>query len=74
MRLSQITVSSSRTINTGDYNSVKLEGSATVVFDEDETDSLDIATGREMARTEVTEQLKMMWSQLKPKNRTNSDV
>lgn len=73
MRLSQITVSASRTINVGNYNSVKVEGAATVTFDEDETDAMDIAEGREMAKAEVMQHLKMMWAELKPKKGTGED-
>jgi hypothetical protein len=73
MKLSQITISASRTINIGNYNSVKVEGSATVTFDEGEGDELDIADGRELAKNEVMDQLKMMWAELKPKKGTGAD-
>ena len=48
MRISQITVTASRTVNTGNYNSLRVEGSATVDLSEgeDKPMQLEIARGR----------------------------
>lgn len=39
MKITEITVGASRTINTGNYNSTRVEGSVTATLDPDDVDS-----------------------------------
>ena len=63
MKISQITISASRTVNLGNYNSLKVEGAATVTLDEH--DLIDIA--RDAAIKEVKEQMEEAFKEFKPK-------
>lgn len=63
MRMSSITVTGSRTINLGNYESLKVEGSCTV--DLDESDIIDLA--RQSAIDEIKLQMQEAAKQLQPK-------
>lgn len=62
MKISQITMSASRTINLGNYNSMQVQGSCTI--DVDEEDLLDLV--RSHAIDEIKEQMSEMFKSLKP--------
>lgn len=66
MRIKEITVGASRTINLGNYNSIKVEGSCTVQLAEGEDGSPYIETARDMAIAEVSEQCKEAYAKMKP--------
>lgn len=67
MRISTITVSASRTINTGNYNSMKVEGACTIELEpgEDESPFIDIARRRAIA--EIKLQMEECYKEVKPK-------
>jgi hypothetical protein len=67
MRIKEVTVGASRTINLGNYNSLKVEGRATLELDEGEDTADHLAVAREIGMAEVKEQLKYAYEQLKPK-------
>lgn len=66
MRIKEITVGGSRTINLGNYNSIKVEGSCTVEFSAGEDEKVFIDAARKTATDEVKTQLKDAYSALKP--------
>ena len=66
MRIKEITVGASRTINLGNYNSIKVEGSCTVELAEGEDGSPFIEMARERATEEVKQQLKEAYVQISP--------
>ena len=63
MKISQITICVSRTINLGNYESLKVEG--TCVVDLEEDDLIDMA--RSKAIDEVKEQMSEAFKECKPK-------
>ncbi len=65
MRISQITIGVSRTVNLGNYNSLKIEGLVTVDLLEDDR----IEDARDLATKEIKEQLKTAYSKFKPKEK-----
>lgn len=69
MYIKEITVGGSRTINLGNYNSIKVEGSCTVHLDESEQDELFIQSAREMATLEVKTQLINAYKSIQPKEK-----
>lgn len=71
MFIKEISVSASRTINLGNYNSIKVEGSCTVHIDETEQDDLFIQSAREIAMAEVKTQLVETYKKIKPPEKTN---
>ena len=66
MRIKEITVGGSRTINLGNYNSIKIEGNCTVEFSAGEEEDIFIEAARNMAIDEVKVQLKHAYANLKP--------
>lgn len=66
MHIREITVGGSRTINLGNYNSIKVEGSCTVHLSESEQEDLFISAAREVAMNEVKVQLVEAYKKLKP--------
>jgi hypothetical protein len=69
MLIKEITVGGSRTINLGNYNSIKLEGSCTVAIHEHEQDEVFLELARATAINEVKTQLKEAYAALKPKEK-----
>ena len=71
MKFKELTVSASRTINLGNFNSLKVEGSATVVVDQnpltDSARAAACAAARAAAIKEVKEQLEEAYKEFKPK-------
>ena len=67
MKIKHITIGASRTINLGNYNSMRVEGSCTVEFDDDETDVFDVSQARALALDEVRTQMAVAYDELKPK-------
>lgn len=63
MKISQITISASRTVNLGNFNNIKIEGSVTINLDEN--DLIDDA--RNIAVNEIKQQMKTAFTELKPK-------
>ena len=66
MKIKEITVGASRTINLGNYNSIKVEGRCTVELADGEDESPFIELAREKATNEVRELLKEAYTELKP--------
>ena len=66
MKIKEITVGASRTINLGNYNSIKVEGSCTVELGDDEQDDVFIAAARITATNEVKTQLVDAYKTIKP--------
>jgi hypothetical protein len=66
MRIKEITVGASRTINLGNYNSIKVEGRATIELEAGEDESPFIERAREKAIEEVRCQLKEAYTALQP--------
>ena len=66
IRISQIRVCASRTINTGNYNSLKIEGECTVDIDAEDQGLESLA--RSMAVEEVKKQLELAFKEFKPAN------
>ena len=66
MRIKEITVGASRTINLGNYNSIKVEGRATIELGEGEDGSPFIEAAREKGIEEVRCQLKEAYTKLQP--------
>jgi len=66
IRISQIRVCASRTINTGNYNSLKIEGECTV--DIDASDSGMESLARATALSEVKKQMEAAYKEFKPAN------
>ncbi len=66
MFIKEITVGGSRTINLGNYNSIRVEGSCTVNLNENEQDEAHLTLAREKALAEVKIQLVDAYKRLKP--------
>lgn len=66
MRIKEITIGASRTINLGNYNSIKVEGRATVELEEGEDGSPFIEAARDKAIEEVKLQLKEAYTKIQP--------
>lgn len=66
MKIKEITIGGSRTINLGNYNSIKVEGSCTVELGNDEQDNVSLEDARIMAIEEVKVQLVESYKRLKP--------
>ena len=66
MRIKEITIGASRTINLGNYNSIKVEGSCTIEIADGEDASPFIEVAREKAIEEVRQQLKEAYKELSP--------
>ena len=64
VRITQITIGASRTINLGNYNSLKVEGSVTVEIDAEDGGLESLA--RAMAIAEVKKQLEEAYSEFQP--------
>ena len=60
-RIKEVTIGASRTLNLGNYNSIKIEGSATV-----EVDGNNVGHARETAINEVKIQLEEAYEKFKP--------
>ena len=71
MRIKEITLTGSRTINLGNFNSIKVEGSCTVSIDENEQDEFFIDTARSLAMQEVKKQMNELYNKLKPSEKKN---
>lgn len=65
MRISKISIASSRTINLGNYESLQVRGECTVELDEN--DLIDVA--RDRAISEVKEQMQEAFAATKPKGK-----
>lgn len=65
MRIKEITVGASRTINLGNYESLKVEGSCTVELSEH--DKGNVETARKIALEEVKTQMNEAYKATKPK-------
>lgn len=63
MRIKEITVGASRTINMGNYESIRVEGSCTIELDDD--DSV-IGPAREAAIAECKLQMNEAYKAIKP--------
>ena len=66
MRIKEITIGASRTINLGDYNSIRVEGSCTIELNPGEDESPFIENARSLAIEEVKCQLKEAYEKVKP--------
>jgi len=66
IRITQITVGASRTINLGNYNSLKIDGSCTVDIDAEDRGLESLA--RSTAVEEVKKQLELAFKEFKPAN------
>ena len=66
MRIKEITVGASRTIDLGNYESIRVEGRATIELQEGEDQSPFIEAARDKAIGEVREQLKEAYTKLQP--------
>lgn len=62
MRIKEITMTGSRTINLGNYNSIKIEGSCTIELAEGES----TVDARALALIEIKNQMNEMHNSLKP--------
>jgi hypothetical protein len=62
MKIKEITVGGSRTINLGNYNSIKVEGRCTVEID----DESELEKAREAATEEVLSQMKHAYERFVP--------
>lgn len=70
MRIKEITVGGSRTINLGNYNSIKVEGSCTVELNTlDDLDGDAVSNARTLATNEVKSQLKEAMTTLSPQQK-----
>lgn len=68
MKITEITVGASRTINLGNYNNMKVQGSCTVSLSSEEADdemTMEMARGK--ALKEVKQQLNDAYTAIKPK-------
>ena len=65
MKISQITITASRTINLGNYESLRVEGSATINIEEDKT----CEQARALAIAEVKQQMQETALACKPKGK-----
>jgi hypothetical protein len=63
MKVKEITVGASRTINLGNYESLKIEGWCTMGLDEND----EVGLVRLAAMDEVKTQLKEMYNEFRPK-------
>lgn len=74
MRIKEITIGASRTVNLGNYNSLKVEGRCTVelpvTFDMEEQSVQEemLAKARSTAVSEVKVQMEEAFEQFKPKS------
>lgn len=67
MKISSITLSASRTINTGNYNSLKVEGSATVELADGEDTPMQLEIARSRAIGEIKTQMQEAYNEVKAK-------
>lgn len=63
MKITQITISAARTINLGNYESLRVEGSCTIELDKAD---VDLAPVRKKALDEVKTQMNETYKKLKP--------
>ena len=66
MRIKEITIGGSRTINLGNYESMQIQGSCTVSIDEKH----DVDLARKTAVDELVLQLQSSYTAVKPKKKT----
>lgn len=69
MKITEITIGASRTINLGNYNNMKVQGSCTVTLNDNEATEEHLEEAREMALIEVKKQLNDAYSEIKPKSK-----
>lgn len=70
MKIKEISIGGSRTINLGNYNSIRVEGLCTVEVGEKEQDEKSLAAARDIAIQEVKTQLVAAYKALKPPEKT----
>ena len=70
MKIKEITLSASRTINLGNYESMQVQGRCTIEFDEMDTledDKTVLAEAHEKAVKEIKIQMSELYNEIKPK-------
>lgn len=67
MRIKEITVSASRTINLGNYESLRVEGSCTMELQPHEAEAEFVDAARKQAIEEIKTQMNQAYNAVKPK-------